>query len=96
LAQAARSAQRHADQVIARLRREIAKVPGATLFLQASQDLNVGGRLARTQYQYTLQDADLNELNTWAPEAARCSCRSCRSCATSPPTSRPTARCCRW
>jgi hydrophobic/amphiphilic exporter-1 (mainly G- bacteria), HAE1 family len=57
-----------ADQVIARLRREIAKVPGATLFLQASQDLNVGGRLARTQYQYTLQDADLDELNEWAPK----------------------------
>jgi HAE1 family hydrophobic/amphiphilic exporter-1 len=57
-----------ADQVIARLRREIAQVPGATLFLQAAQDLNVGGRLARTQYQYTLQDADLNELNEWAPK----------------------------
>jgi hydrophobic/amphiphilic exporter-1 (mainly G- bacteria), HAE1 family len=56
-----------ADQVIARLRREIARVPGATIFLQAAQDLNVGGRLARTQYQYTLQDADLNELNEWAP-----------------------------
>jgi len=57
-----------ADQVIARLRAEVARVPGATLFLQASQDLNVGGRLARTQYQYTLQDADLDELNTWAPK----------------------------
>jgi multidrug efflux pump subunit AcrB len=57
-----------ADQVIARLRREIAHVPGATLFLQAAQDLNVGGRLARTQYQYTLQDADLDELNEWAPK----------------------------
>jgi HAE1 family hydrophobic/amphiphilic exporter-1 len=56
-----------ADQVIARLRREVAHVPGATLFLQAAQDLNVGGRLARTQYQYTLQDADLDELNDWAP-----------------------------
>ncbi len=56
-----------ADQIIARLRREIARVPGATIFLQAAQDLNVGGRLARTQYQYTLQDADLNELNEWAP-----------------------------
>jgi HAE1 family hydrophobic/amphiphilic exporter-1/multidrug efflux pump len=62
--------QRHdsADQVIARLRHQIAKVPGATIFLQAAQDLNVGGRLARTQYQYTLQDADLNELNEWAPK----------------------------
>jgi HAE1 family hydrophobic/amphiphilic exporter-1 len=57
-----------ADEVIARLRREVARVPGATLFLQASQDLNVGGRLARTQYQYTLQDADLDELNSWAPK----------------------------
>jgi HAE1 family hydrophobic/amphiphilic exporter-1 len=57
-----------ADQIIARLRGEIARVPGATIFLQAAQDLNVGGRLARTQYQYTLQDADLNELNEWAPK----------------------------
>jgi multidrug efflux pump subunit AcrB len=57
-----------ADQVIARLRREISHVPGVTLFLQAAQDLNVGGRLARTQYQYTLQDADLDELNEWAPK----------------------------
>jgi multidrug efflux pump len=38
-----------------------------TLFLQASQDINVGGRLSRTQYQYTLQDANLDELNQWAP-----------------------------
>ncbi|MDZ5649505.1 multidrug efflux RND transporter permease subunit [Nitrospirillum sp. BR 11828] len=57
-----------ADQIIARLRPKLAKVKGATLFLQASQDLNVGGRLARTQYQYTLQDADLGELNDWAPK----------------------------
>ncbi len=41
---------------------------GAALFLQVAQDINVGGRLARTQYQYTLQDADLNELNEWAPK----------------------------
>jgi multidrug efflux pump subunit AcrB len=56
-----------ADQIIARLRPQLAKIKGIALFLQASQDLNVGGRLARTQYQYTLQDADINELNTWAP-----------------------------
>jgi HAE1 family hydrophobic/amphiphilic exporter-1 len=56
-----------ADQIIDRLRKRIAGVPGGTVFLQASQDLNVGGRLARTQYQYTLQDANLDELNTWAP-----------------------------
>jgi hydrophobe/amphiphile efflux-1 (HAE1) family protein len=57
-----------ADQVIARLRPKLAQVKGAALFLQASQDLNVGGRLARTQYQYTLQDADIDELNQWAPK----------------------------
>jgi hydrophobe/amphiphile efflux-1 (HAE1) family protein len=56
-----------ADQIISRLRPKLAQVPGATLFLQAAQDLNVGGRTTRTQYQYTLQDADINELNDWAP-----------------------------
>ena len=56
-----------ADQIIARLRGEIAKLPGVAFFMQAPQDLNVGGRLARTQYQYTLQDADINQLNEWAP-----------------------------
>jgi multidrug efflux pump subunit AcrB len=57
-----------ADQIINRLRPELAKVPGATLFLQATQDLNVGGRTTRTQFQYTLQDSDINELNAWAPQ----------------------------
>jgi hydrophobe/amphiphile efflux-1 (HAE1) family protein len=57
-----------ADEIITRLRKQLSKVQGATLYLQAAQDLNVGGRLARTQYQYTLQDADLNELNQWAPK----------------------------
>ncbi|HEX3395976.1 MAG TPA: efflux RND transporter permease subunit, partial [Steroidobacteraceae bacterium] len=57
-----------ADQIIDRLRPQLAKVPGITLFLQASQDLNVGGRTSRTQYQYTVQDSDINELNEWAPK----------------------------
>jgi len=57
-----------ADQIINRLRPQLAKVPGATLFLQAAQDLNVGGRTTRTQYQYTLQDSDIDELNEWAPK----------------------------
>ena len=57
-----------ADQIIARLRPKLATVEGANLYLQAPQDINVGGRLGRTQYQYTLQDADLDELNTWAPK----------------------------
>ncbi|HEY6515191.1 MAG TPA: multidrug efflux RND transporter permease subunit [Steroidobacteraceae bacterium] len=58
----------NADQIIRRLRKEIAKVPGATIYLQSAQDVNVGGRTSRTQYQYTLQDADLNELSSWAPK----------------------------
>ena len=57
-----------ADQIINRLRPQLAQVPGATLFLQAAQDLNIGGRTARTQYQYTLQDSDIDELNEWAPK----------------------------
>jgi hydrophobic/amphiphilic exporter-1 (mainly G- bacteria), HAE1 family len=56
-----------ADQVVTRLRKKIAAVPGGTVFLQAAQDLNVGGRPSRTQYQYTLQDANIEELNEWAP-----------------------------
>ncbi len=56
-----------ADQIIARLRPQIAAIEGVNLYLQAAQDINVGGRLSRTQYQYTLQDADLAELNLWAP-----------------------------
>jgi hydrophobe/amphiphile efflux-1 (HAE1) family protein len=54
-------------QVIARLDRETAGVKGIRLFLQAIQDVRVGARLSRTQYQYTLQDANADELNTWAP-----------------------------
>jgi HAE1 family hydrophobic/amphiphilic exporter-1 len=57
-----------ADEIIARLRPKLAKVQGATLLMQAGQDVNVGGRLARTQYQYTLTDANLDELNEWAPK----------------------------
>ena len=56
-----------ADQVIARLRPKLARIPGATLFLQAVQDVRVGGRSSNAQYQYTLQDADLKELNDWTP-----------------------------
>ncbi|HEX4511481.1 MAG TPA: efflux RND transporter permease subunit, partial [Burkholderiaceae bacterium] len=57
-----------ADQIITRLRPQLAKVQGASLLMQAGQDINVGGRLARTQYQYTLTDANLDELNEWAPK----------------------------
>ena len=56
-----------ADEVIARLRPKLAQVQGISLFLQAVQDVRVGGRGARTQYQYTLQDANLAELDSWVP-----------------------------
>lgn len=56
-----------ADEVIRRLRPQLEQVPGVRLFMQAGQDINVGGRLSRTQYQYTLTSASLDELNTWAP-----------------------------
>ena len=55
------------DQVIARLRPQLAALVGVQTFLQANQDINVGGRAGRAQYQYTLSDADLDELNAWAP-----------------------------
>jgi len=57
-----------ADEVITRLRPQLAKMQGVNLFLQAGQDINIGGRLSRTQYQYTVTDSDLNELNSWAPK----------------------------
>jgi multidrug efflux pump len=57
-----------AEGVIARLRRKMAVVPGATLFLQAVQDIRVGGRASNAQYQYTLQGASLEELNAWSPK----------------------------
>ncbi len=56
------------DEVIARLRPKLAKVPGAPTYLQAIQDLRIGGRASSAQYQYTLQSVDLAELNTWAPK----------------------------
>jgi HAE1 family hydrophobic/amphiphilic exporter-1 len=57
----------NADEVIARLRRRLASETGINLYLQAAQDINVGGRIARTQYQYTLTDADISELSAWGP-----------------------------
>ena len=56
-----------ADEIIARLRRKLAEVPGITLYLQAVQDIRVGGRLSKAQYQYALQSTDLDALNYWTP-----------------------------
>ncbi|HXZ33320.1 MAG TPA: multidrug efflux RND transporter permease subunit [Terriglobales bacterium] len=58
----------NADQVILELTRKFAEVPGATLYMQNQQDLQIGGRVSQAQYQYTLQGEDLNELNEWAPQ----------------------------
>jgi multidrug efflux pump len=57
-----------ADQVIRRLRGQLAQVPGASLFLQSVQDIRVGGRAANAQYQFTLQADTVDELYTWAPK----------------------------
>ena len=55
----------NASDVIRRLQPELAKVDGITLYMQPVQDLTVEDRVSRTQYQYTLEDPDLNELNEW-------------------------------
>ena len=57
-----------ADAVIGRLRRKLAPVPGITLFLQSVQDIRVGGRMSKAQYQYTLQAIDLDELKYWSAQ----------------------------
>jgi multidrug efflux pump len=58
------------DKVIGRLRGKLAQVPGASLFLQAVQDIRQGGRAANAQYQYTLQADELSDLQNWAPKIA--------------------------
>jgi HAE1 family hydrophobic/amphiphilic exporter-1 len=62
--------ERHASaqQIIARLRPQLDKVEGARLYMQAAQDVRLGGRPTRTQFEFTLQDANLDELNEWAPK----------------------------
>ena len=55
------------DQVIARIRAKTAKIPGAALYLQAVQDVSMGGRMGGAQYQYTLQADNLSDLTYWAP-----------------------------
>jgi len=59
---------RTADQIVNDLRPKLAQVVGVRTLLQARQDINIGGRFGQAQYQYTLSDSDLDELNTWAPK----------------------------
>jgi hydrophobe/amphiphile efflux-1 (HAE1) family protein len=60
--------ERHAsaDQVITRISQQTSKLSGIRLFLQASQDIRVGSRMSKAQYQYALQSTDLNELKYWS------------------------------
>jgi hydrophobic/amphiphilic exporter-1 (mainly G- bacteria), HAE1 family len=58
----------NAQQIIARLRPKLEKVEGARLYMQAAQDVRLGGRPTRTQFEFTLQDANLDELTEWAPK----------------------------
>ena len=60
-----------ADEVIARIRKNAAKIPGATLVLQSVQDLRIGGRTSSAQYQYTIKGDSLEELNTWGAKLLR-------------------------
>jgi hydrophobe/amphiphile efflux-1 (HAE1) family protein len=53
-------------EVLERLRTNLAKIQGITLYMQAAQDITIGGRVSKTMYQYTLNDADPGELNHWA------------------------------
>jgi multidrug efflux pump len=57
-----------ADLIIGRLRPKLAHVPGGTLYLQASQDLRIGGRQSNAMYQYTLQSDNYNDVSLWAPK----------------------------
>jgi multidrug efflux pump len=61
----------NSDQVIARLRPKLAKIPGVSLFLQSVQDLRIGGRSSGAQYQFTLQSDSVRDLNEWAPQVFR-------------------------
>ncbi|HLI82119.1 MAG TPA: multidrug efflux RND transporter permease subunit [Candidatus Binataceae bacterium] len=57
-----------AQEVIARIRKRAAKIPGVSLYMQAVQDLRIGGHMANAEYQYTLQSDDLPQLMEWAPK----------------------------
>jgi multidrug efflux pump len=57
-----------AETIIGRLRPKLARIPGATLYLQAAQDIRTGGRSSNALYQYTLQGDNYDEISEWAPK----------------------------
>jgi len=65
---APRNTRVSSDEIIARLRPKLARVVGARTVLQSQQDINIGARISRAQYQYTLSDTDIGELSTWTPQ----------------------------
>ena len=56
------------EKVIDRLRSKLADFPGATFYMQPFQDIRIGGRVGNSQYQFTLQASNIQELNEWAPK----------------------------
>ena len=60
-----------AEQIVNRLRGPLSVIPGATLYLQAVQDLQIGGRQSNSQFQFTLQSENLDDLNEWAPKVLK-------------------------
>ena len=76
-----------ASTIIRRLQPQLAQVKGITLFMQPVQDLTVEDRVSRTQFQYSMEDADAQELAEWAQQLVA-KLQTCPSCATWPPTSR--------
>ncbi|HYJ19441.1 MAG TPA: MdtB/MuxB family multidrug efflux RND transporter permease subunit [Burkholderiales bacterium] len=58
----------HATEIIRRMQPELARVEGIELFMQPVQDLTIEDRVSRTQYQFSLEDADTNNLSTWVPK----------------------------
>ena len=69
----------NATEVVQRLQRELVKVKGITLYMQPVQDLTVDARVSRTQYQYTLEDPDIKELNRFAPQTGEGAARTART-----------------
>ena len=78
-----------ASDIIRRLQKKLADVKGITLYMQPVQDLTVDDTVSRTQYQYTLEDPNADELNTWAPKVVDGFKSPCRSCVMSAAMNRP-------
>jgi HAE1 family hydrophobic/amphiphilic exporter-1 len=58
----------NSDEIIADMTTKLAALPGVRLFMQSPQEINLSGQTTRTQYQFALQDANIDELNEWAPK----------------------------